>query len=530
MKVAEFSLDDKIMRDITKSKFDFEKAVFISFLLLIAWVPLPLASNRFWALSIIEVWVFLLCIVLCLAYLQGKLKISPVLIKAKPAIILLISWLVILFLQILPLPPSLIEFISPERFESYNSLGPFISLNGQWLSLTENTSVSVQYIIKSISYALIFGLSLQLINTRNRVKLLALTIVYCALFQAMYASLMTLSGIEYGFFIKKETGIGVATGTFVNRNHLAGYLNMGIAVTLGLLISKLRMEGSASSYKQWYRKIVQLLLSKKATLRIYVVLMTVTLVLTHSRMGNATIIISLTLASMLSLFLTRHARKTMVILTISIIVIDISIISSWYGLEKVVSRIEQTAPPRIEQILPPQIEQTSEPRIKQSLPPLIKQTLTPLIEQTSHKAEVRYEVFSYTMNQINDYFYFGSGGGTYKYIFPKYREGDIKLYFDHAHNDFLEIASEAGVIGLSLLASLVLMTLFTGIKALSLRRDPLMIGMAFSSIMGVLAISIHSLVDFNLQIPANAVTFIVLLSLSWIARYKLNHHSGKEIT
>ena len=518
------------MSNISRSGFDLEKMSFISFLVLIVWVPLPLASNRFWAISIIEVWIFLLSIVLCVAYLKGKLEISPVLIKAKPAVILLISWLVILFLQIVPLPPTLIEAISPERSASYNSLGPFLGLSGQWLSLSENTSVSLQYFVKSISYILLFGLSLQLVNTRNRVKLLALTIVYCTLFQAMFASLMTLSGVEYGFFIKKETGVGVATGTFVNRNHLAAYLNMGIAVTVGLLISRLGRGGSITGYKQWYRRIIQLLLSKKAILRIYVALMTVTLVLTHSRMGNATIMISLTLASILSLFLTQHARKTMVILTISIIVIDISIISSWYGLDKVVSRIEQTVPPRIEQILPPQIEQTLEPRIEQSLPPLIKQTLTPLIEQTSHKAEVRYEVFSYTMNQINDYFYLGSGGGTYKYIFPKYRGGDIKLYFDHAHNDFLEIASETGVIGLALLVSLVLVTLFTGIKALSLRRDPLMIGMAFSSIMGVLAISIHSIVDFNLQIPANAITFIVLLSLSWIARYKSHHRTNAEVT
>ena len=51
------------------------------------------------------------------------------------------------------------------------------------------------------------------------------------------------------------------------------------------------------------------------------------------------------------------------------------------------------------------------------------------------------------------------------------------------------------------------------------RRDPLMRGMSFACIMGVTSILIHSWVDFNLQIPANAAYFMVLLALGWIANF-----------
>ena len=44
-------------------------------------------------------------------------------------------------------------------------------------------------------------------------------------------------------------------------------------------------------------------------------------------------------------------------------------------------------------------------------------------------------------------------------------------------------------------------------------------GMSFACVMGVTAILIHSWVDFNLQIPANAVFFMVLLALGWISLY-----------
>jgi hypothetical protein len=44
-------------------------------------------------------------------------------------------------------------------------------------------------------------------------------------------------------------------------------------------------------------------------------------------------------------------------------------------------------------------------------------------------------------------------------------------------------------------------------------------GMSFACIMGVVAILIHSWVDFNLQIPANAALFVVLLALGWISLF-----------
>jgi hypothetical protein len=57
------------------------------------------------------------------------------------------------------------------------------------------------------------------------------------------------------------------------------------------------------------------------------------------------------------------------------------------------------------------------------------------------------------------------------------------------------------------------------LRAQWLRSDPLARGMAFASIMGIVAIMIHSWVDFNLQIPANAQLFVVLMAFGWTALY-----------
>ncbi len=462
---------------IFKNKYNFqtEKITFYLFLALLVWMPLPVGSNRVWFLSIAEIWLFILSIMLLFVYWQGKLEIPEVWKKAKVIHFLFIAYLCFIAFQLIPLPAFFVDLISPNRLTSFRLIFP----DNQWLSLSENHHESLSFFVESVFYYLVFIFTLLLVNSRERIKLLTWTIIYSALFQAMYGSLMTLSGIEYGFFFEKYTYRGVATGTFINRNHLAGYLNMGIAVGIGVLIAGLGKDEVLRTARHWYRKIVRLLLSKKAQLRVYIALCTIALVLTHSRMGNTAFFVSLTIAALLALKLTRHARKTMLFLVVSIIVIDVLIVSAWFGLDKVADRLEKT----------------------------------------SIDTEQRDEVAIYTFAQWKDYFITGSGGGTYQYIFPAYRGYEIKQYYDHTHNDLLEFASETGVVGITLLISIVLLSLFTAIKALSLRREPLMIGLAFTATMAILALSIHSFVDFNLQIPANAAMFMVILAFAWIARF-----------
>jgi hypothetical protein len=65
----------------------------------------------------------------------------------------------------------------------------------------------------------------------------------------------------------------------------------------------------------------------------------------------------------------------------------------------------------------------------------------------------------------------------------------------------------------------VAVSLGAAIRAQWVRRDPLMRGMSFASMMGVTAILIHSAFDYNLQIPANATYFMVLLALGWISLF-----------
>jgi hypothetical protein len=71
----------------------------------------------------------------------------------------------------------------------------------------------------------------------------------------------------------------------------------------------------------------------------------------------------------------------------------------------------------------------------------------------------------------------------------------------------------------SLLGGAVLLSLWTAIRAQLKRHDPLMQGAGFAATMAIVALLVHSALDFNLQIPANAALFVVMLALAWVSRY-----------
>ncbi|MBU1962853.1 MAG: O-antigen ligase family protein [Gammaproteobacteria bacterium] len=354
-----------------------------------------------------------------------------------------------------------------------------------WATLSIDPFASWSGFQLSSALILIFLLTIQFASNRQRIRGLGYAIVLSGVFQAVYGAYMTLSGANHGLFLEYYLNNDVATGTFINRNHLAGYLEMALAVGIGLLIAELRGGEGSNGWRQRVRGWIHLVFSTKARIRLYLVLMVIALVLTHSRGGNSAFFISMLVAGVIGLILSRHAPKSTVILLASLVVIDILIVGTFFGVEKVAQRLEET---RLER-------------------------------------ETRDEVDIYSIKLVGDHPLTGTGLGSFYGAFMPYKGDDVLLYYDHAHNDYLEFASETGWIGLGLLGLLVAVSFVSALIAQARRHDPLMRGISFAVIMGVIALLIHSSVDYNLQIPANAATFMVLLAFGWIS---LQYRSGME--
>ena len=460
-----------------------ERCALALFLALLVWAPFPLGSNRGWAWAILEAGLFLAAALWTVAWMQRRNGSLAVVRAARPAFALLGAWLAYLALHWTPLPAGLVRALSPQAAAVHALAAPYAAsapyTTNAWITLSIDPNASFVFWLKSCAYAVAFFLTLALANTRARARLIAAALVVSGLAQAMYGGLMHLSGTNLEIFGASIPHGAQASGGFVNRNHLAGFLEITLAFGIGLMVGSLRETGRRS-WRQFWRDIAELLISPKASLRLSLVVMVIALVMTRSRMGNTAFFSSLLIAGAVALALSRHATRSTVILIASLIAIDIFIVGSWFGVEKTVQRIEQT---------------------------------------TARNVEEREDPTVYALEMARDYPLFGAGPGTFQTAFMRYRGPDIRAYFDHAHNDYTQFLVETGALGAALAASLPLAALVLAVLALSRRRDPLARGFAFAVIMGVSSIAIHSTVDFNLQIPANAFAFTVLLAYAWIAYY-----------
>lgn len=457
----------------------FSSGLFGVLLAILFWLPLPSGSKPQWAVGLLVALVALLGIAWLLGWLFRRVEVTRAFQQAKVfhlGFLLVLGWV---WLQQCPLPADWVSWLSPRSWliqaAAYEALGQplpsFLTLSSDPFS----TRVSA---FLTLAYYLLFCLCLLLVDEARRLRQLAWLLVSVGIFQAVFGSLSTLSGLEVLLFEPKTSYLGVATGTYVNRNSFAGCLEMTLAVGMGLLIAQLNEERS-SGFGEWLRNALKTLMSSKVILRAALAVMVIGLVLSRSRMGNTAFFSSLMLVGFIYIICRKKLSRGVVILFVSLLVVDLAIVSQWFGLEKVVERIEQT----------------------------------------SMDKETRPSVSGVTLSAIQDYALVGSGVGTFYTTLPGYHDGSWKGFYDLAHNDFLQFALEFGLFAFCLLAILVLVSVWHSVQAMRLRRCRLMVGMGFSSLMGILAIMIHSSVDFNLQIPANSGYFVCLMALSVLARY-----------
>ena len=474
-----------------------DRWIFVCFLVLLVWAPIPLSSKRQWASSILEAGLFGLGVAWLALYALNLARVPRTFRRAWPALVLFGLWLLVLCVQVLPLPEAVIAALSHGSVEAgagREAAQPWIGFHGPAAVISVDPEASWEFLSRSLAYAAAFGLTLVLARSRDRLRALAFVLIGSGVFQATLGSFFHLAGVRYELFNTVLDHSGSAMGTFVNRDHFAGYMEMTLAVGIGMMIATLR-GGGPRTWRQMLRDWVSWLVSPRVLLRLMLVVMVIALVMTRSRMGNSAFFVSMLIAGAIGLVLWRHATRSTVILLASLVVIDIFVVGAWFGVEKVMHRLEQTSLTRSDKA-------------------------SDKASGTGHEQSVeeRVEPGLMALKALKEFPFVGSGGGTFYVVFPKYREQEIDGYYDHAHNDYVQFATETGVVGVSLVGLLVLSTLLVALRTQYERRDPLVRGVAFGVTMGIIALLIHSWVDFNLQIPANALTFVVLLAMGWVAQ------------
>ena len=455
------------------------KAQFYCFLTLIFWVPIPLGSNRPWAWSIIEIVAFALLAFYLLLSFKHKESFSDKLHHYKPLLLMFFTVQLWVIIQYLPLPDSILYAISPNLFDIYSFFPEKIG------TLSLDPAQTKVASLKGLAYFCIMLLSLLLVTNEKRLKLELMVMVLSGTFQALYGSLQAMSGNQLSWVFEVNNS-NIATGSFIYKNHFANFLLLCLSIGIGLLVTYLSKQ-KLTTVRAKLRQLVSSLLDGKAVLRIALAIMVIGLVMSRSRMGNAAFFISMTLTGIFAFIYFKQRSKNLSILLISLFVIDTFILGSWFGLDKVKQRMEQT----------------------------------------SFSQETRDEVNIFSLDLIKKFPLTGTGAGSFYAVFPMVQKENLYLYYDHAHNDYLQFAVEYGLPSTLLLAIIVLWSLWQTSYTMRHRRNNLMKGAAFGCMMAIIGMLIHISVDFNLQAPANAVYFVLIITLSWQSRYLLRYQQKK---
>ena len=422
--------------------------VYVGLLGLLLWLPLPLGSNRDWSVGLLVLLVGLLGTLWAWSRLDKERPFGRVLAAAGPMVALLLATQAWVAAQ-------------------------------WWLGLSLDVGATFQYLMLGLAYTLLFVMVLSVFHTRRRLTVLLAVLVASGTLQAFVGTFMVLSNLEWGFLTSKA----VATGTFVNRNHLAGYLEITLACGIGLMMA-LR-DGQPFNLKA----LLELVMSPKARLRIALVIMVIGLVMTRSRMGNTAFFISLVVIGSAFILLNKQNRLRNAVLLSSFIAIDILVISQFFGLDELKQRLSAT-----------QVEvQLVEGQLRAS------------------SNDLRDDAYRDALPALEQHWLTGSGAGSFEAIFPQYAGPELLGHFDHAHNDFIQFALEYGLLGTLPLAAFVLLALWHALRALWQRESWYRSGVGFAACMGIVSLMIHSFTDFNLQIPANAATFVVLCAIAVLA-------------
>ena len=137
-----------------------------------------------------------------------------------------------------------------------------------------------------------------------------------------------------------------------------------------------------------------------------------------------------------------------------------------------------------------------------------------------------------TWHIFRDHPWTGTGLGTLPLVFPAYETLYDGKIVNHAHNDYLEMLADTGVAGAACCAWFLAILFFASLKQLLTTDGSFAAALHLSGIVACCGFLVHSLVDFNLHIPGNALLFLLVALLSTASmpqnRSKRRSHSSRE--
>jgi O-antigen ligase len=312
-------------------------------------------------------------------------------------------------------------------------------------------------------YALLFFAIVNNLHRQESMQLIALTLIFLAMLVAAYAVFQVATKSNKVWMVVSPYGRR-GTGTFISPNNCAGFLEMILPLGLAwVLVSR-----------------------AKATLKVFVgyaALVTLAgIVATVSR--GSWISVGLALIVFFSVLVFHHSYRLPSLAMLAVLICGGILMA---------------------------------PRLQ-----FYKGRMKELTKNNQINSNARFDLWTAAVKMWETNPWWGVGPAHYDYRFREWRPVTEQLQPDRAHNDYVNTLADWGVVGLALIATTmgllatgVIKTWgFTGGAQSDLGgRNSNKFALVLGGSMGLLAILVHSFVDFNMHIPANAVLAVTLMAL-----------------
>lgn len=435
-----------------------------AFTFLLIFAPLAFGTAELWSLITVEMLAGFASIALFLPIWFYRGQFYKV-----PGILPLLLLLCFIGIQLIPLPLSLVELLSPNAAKTYL---PYTTISGKsWIPLSVNQHETVQELIRLTSYTAVYILTIQLLAKYEYLKRTVTLVVYLAAAIGLVALIQHV-GSPYKIYWFREIQYNVTPfGPWVNESQFAAFMEMLAPLGLALYLFYKPRVPEESSLRE---KIVAFF--NVSGSNNHIILGWATLMIAFS------VFVSLSKGGILSLCFSilvfillynlKHGRRGFGYITIFILCMWMTI--SWMGWDVVSSEFNRA------------------------------------IDESGNLHDGRFDLWRETFQIIKAYFLVGSGFGTFADVYPGVKSLSHDIYFYHAHNDYLEMLTDGGIIGFCLASWFIFSVIRHGWLMVRARRDQYAVLLGIGCLAGLAAVLVHSIIDFPLHNGAVGLYFFFL--------------------
>ena len=346
------------------------------------------------------------------------------------------------------------------------------NISSDLLSIAATNSLSLDAystrfaVIQLIVYFVFFAVALCFINNQKRLQRIVLVVIIFGSIMAFFGILQSLANLEaiYGL---RPSPQAQPFASFVNRHHFAAFMEMTIGLTLALLFGK------------------ALKRDKNLLLIIAAVIMGIALILTSSRGGFLSLLGVIGFVIAANLLKKEDGEKaTNYRRNFAFIGGGIALLLVLFGAVFLLGGDE---------------------------------SLLRGVGLQNAQADIsngRTHFWSVALKIFLDYPILGAGLNAFGTVFPQYDTQNGIFRVEQAHNDYLQMLTEAGILGFTCITAFIFLLFKKGVQTVSKTTDSFRRNTAIGALAGCFGILIHSFFDFPLRTPSNAFFFLILAVLA----------------